>query len=81
MSRTTGKTLPVCYVEFPTMEQAQQAIHYKTGSRSILKGRHVSVEMSSQTQLFKSLFPNYRVMREGTDIENGLVFMIREVSL
>jgi hypothetical protein len=76
MSRSNGTTLPNCYIEFPTNEEAENAINSKT-NESFIRDQPVELEMSSQAELFKALFPNYHV-RRGSDIHDGCVFITRE---
>jgi hypothetical protein len=61
MERVTSKTLD-CYVEFVSFNEAISAVHRFEGNRTGGKGgrlgdRHVDVELSSQDQLMKDLFP------------------------
>ena len=61
MERVTSKTLD-CYVEFINLSEAAAAVNRfeanKTGGRGGRLGqRHVEVELSSQEDLMKDLFP------------------------
>ncbi len=61
MERVTSKTLD-CYVEFVNFSEAVNAVNRfetnRTGGRGGRLGqRHVEVELSSQEQLMKDLFP------------------------
>eukprot|EP00842_Homolaphlyctis_polyrhiza_P003354 jgi/Hompol1/4019/HPOL_006879-RA len=59
MDRQTNKTRNECFVEFPQLDQAQQALRMRR--RSMLKGRPVIVEMSSQEELITALFPSLTI--------------------
>ncbi|KAH6582333.1 hypothetical protein BASA60_001973 [Batrachochytrium salamandrivorans] len=65
MDRTTGKTLGECFVEFPTQSMASQAL--RTHRRGFLKGRPVSVEPSTQDELYHALFPNLKASLEQSE--------------
>lgn len=80
MSRTTGKTLPDCYVEFASPELLRAALDAKSSSgRHLLLKKPVKTELSSQKELFGALFPNFRVQGEAAvSIEVGTIFLIRE---
>jgi hypothetical protein len=61
MERVTSKTLD-CYVEFVNFNEAVNAVNRFETNRSGGRGgrlgqRHVDVELSSQDQLMKDLFP------------------------
>lgn len=61
MERVTSKTLD-CYVEFTNLNEAVNAVNRfeinRAGNRGgRLGSRHVDVELSSQEQLMKDLFP------------------------
>lgn len=61
MERSTAKTMD-CYAEFDTPEDASEAVTrinriYETGRAPRLGNRHVDVEVSSQDELLKDLFP------------------------
>lgn len=74
MERSTAKTMD-CYVEFNTVEDAQAAVTrinriYETGRAPRLGNRHVDVELSSQDDLLKDLFPRAKCImwKDGTPI-------------
>ncbi|KAL1956397.1 hypothetical protein VTO42DRAFT_7380 [Malbranchea cinnamomea] len=70
MERSTAKTMD-CYVEFLTPADAMEALRYVNGGLPShpprLGSRFVHVEMSSQDELLRALFPRakYLVWREG----------------
>lgn len=60
MERVTSKTLD-CFVEFVDLGEAVSAVNRfennRQGGRGRLGQRHVDVELSTQDQLMKELFP------------------------
>ena len=73
MDRLTGKTMD-CYVEFFSVGDAQAAVNAKTrlGSIHKLGDRVAVVEMSSQDELMKELFPKAKQV----DWQNGVPVVI-----
>lgn len=58
--KSTGKTFSDAYVEFDTSDNAKEVLFNM--NRTNLKGRVVSVRMSSQEELMRRLFPNWTVL-------------------
>ncbi|RKO83424.1 hypothetical protein BDK51DRAFT_49976 [Blyttiomyces helicus] len=58
MNRETGKTQSECFVEFPTVGDAQRALVRNSG-RGCLRGRNVVAAWSSQEELRAALFPTW----------------------
>ncbi|EEP79641.1 predicted protein [Uncinocarpus reesii 1704] len=73
MDRSTAKTMD-CYVEFLTLEDAKETIDWLNrglpGAPPRLGDRHIDIEMSSQEELLKDLFPRAKciVWKEGRPI-------------
>lgn len=66
MERSTGKTMD-CFVEFLTEQEAQDAVarlsrSYDASSTPRMGSRHVDIEMSSQAQFLKAVFPLAKCM-------------------
>jgi hypothetical protein len=67
MERVTSKTLD-CYVEFTNLNEAVNAVNRFDSNRAGNRGgrlgsRHVDVELASQEQLMKDLFPKAKNVR------------------
>ncbi|KAJ1555292.1 hypothetical protein HK096_004993, partial [Nowakowskiella sp. JEL0078] len=59
MNRETGKTYSECFVEFENQQIAQKVLDMRP--KGLLKGRLVNVQMSSQEELLRVLFPRWKV--------------------
>ena len=70
MDRFTGKTLSECFIEFPSVLDARKALEMQN---RVLKGRLVSVHVSSQEELSRALFPRlYETQEMDRDNLSGL---------
>ncbi|KAJ1563785.1 hypothetical protein HK096_011017, partial [Nowakowskiella sp. JEL0078] len=58
MNRETGKTYSECFVEFENQQIAQKVLEMRP--KGLLKGRLVNVQMSSQDELLRVLFPRWK---------------------
>lgn len=65
MDRTSGKTFNSAFIEL-ALTTHQAGIVAQARNQRVLKGRQVSVELSSQDELLRSVFPKWT-----GDFENG----------
>ncbi len=74
LSRDTGKTLPIAYVELP-LHWTKVALQKK----GILKSRIVQVTSSSQSELLNAVFPKASAQWQGINVLGEKVqFITRE---
>ncbi|KAK9768310.1 hypothetical protein K7432_001148 [Basidiobolus ranarum] len=66
MDRSTGKTLSYAFIEVQTIHEALDMI--QTRNLKVLKGRIVGVSKSSQEELMRAIFPNWRGSFVGNNV-------------
>jgi hypothetical protein len=57
MNPNNGRSKTDCFVEFITRKDAINALEPKKSAINILKGRHVTITLSSPNELIMALFP------------------------